>query len=572
MTVNIGPEIALSRDRRMRRRGAFGFLAAAVALTTVVLLINPATTQEYSTVCGMEAHVHGPECYETVRECICPLEESMPHTHTEECYETSVVYVCGLEDDPEHVHTEECEEVVRTLICGLEEREEHVHTEDCIVREQVLVCENTDPEHVHTDECYAEEIRFICEAAVSESGAAHVHGDLCYAERQVLTCEIPEHTHTDECYPKLTGDPHADVEIDLDWESTFCDVEKTGIWAEDLVSIARSQVGYAESELNFVTDEYNVRHGYTRYGDWYGNRYAGWNALYVMFCLHYADVWGIPTDSVPANWMNAAIAQGFWTEADGEPVPGDLVFFDDDADALADRVAIVTAVTADEIDVILGGTGVVVHEETFPRYTDRITGYLALPVNPDYETLKAPEALAETNSSGAFIDPYAPVLLTAETEDGLTATLSAIGASFPYPADELVLTVREVGADDPAYAPSIDKLNESIAEAGEKVLGARYLDISVWHKETSAAAEQIEAFADSQAEVQRLSGMPIADVPAETTLVEVQPTGEVEITVDGLWGEGTMRVFRIGGENMAEELSADPDPVMRRITVTTGMN
>ena len=152
MTVNIGPEIVLTREKRFSRRVFFGFLAAAVALTTVVLLINPATTQEYAPVCGIEAHVHGPECYETVRECICPLEESVPHTHTEECYETSVVYICGLEDDPEHVHTDECVEVVRNLICGLEEREEHAHTEDCIERELVLVCENTDPEHVHTDE------------------------------------------------------------------------------------------------------------------------------------------------------------------------------------------------------------------------------------------------------------------------------------------------------------------------------------------------------------------------------------------------------------------------------------
>ncbi len=615
MTVNIGPEIVLTREKRFTRRAFFGFLAAAVALTTVVLLINPATTQEYSPVCGIEAHVHGPECYETVRECICPLEESVPHTHTEECYQTSVVYICGLEDDPEHVHTEECEEVVRTLICGLEEREEHVHTEDCIERELVLVCDNTDPEHEHTEECYREEIRFVCKEAVLESGMAHVHGDLCYAERQELICDMPEHTHTDECYPKLTGDPHEDVEIDLDWESTFCDVEKTGIWAEDLVSIARSQIGYAESELNFVTDDYNVRHGYTRYGDWYGNRYAGWNALYVMFCLHYADVWGIPTDSVPANWMNAARAQGFWTEADGEPVPGDLVFFDDNADFLADRVAIVTAVYEDEIDVIIGGTGVEVHEEIFPRYTDRIAGYLALPTNPDYVALEASETQAdpEADPAGAgtdtllepyaglgaalpddgtkaFADPYVPVTLTAETEDGVTATLSALSAAFPYPAEELTLTVREVGADDPEFASGIWALNDSIAEDGGKVLGARYLDISVWHTEPAepetADAESADAEAFGAADIEALPEdefLPTDEVPeeqaligeapaAETKLVEIQPEGAVEITVEGLWGEGTVKVFRIGEDSAAQELSASPDPATHRITVTTGLN
>lgn len=654
MTVNIGPEIVLSRERRVRRRGAFGFLAAAVALTTVVLLINPATTQEYAPVCGVEAHEHGPECYETVLECVCPLEESIPHTHTEDCYETSEAFICGMEDDPEHVHTDECIGIQRTLICGMEEREQHIHSEDCILREEVLVCDNTDPEHEHTEKCYSEKIWFLCEDAVRASGAAHVHGELCYAEHQVLVCDKPEHTHTDGCYPELTGDPHADVEIDLDWESTFCDVEKTGIWAEDLVAIARSQIGYAESELNFITDEYNVRHGYTRYGDWYGNRYVGWNALYVMFCLHYADVWGIPTDSVPANWMNAARAQGFWTEANGEPVMGDLVFFDDNADEIADRVAIVTGVRADEIDILYGGTGTDVHEETFPRFHEKIAGYLALPTNPDYVTLeeKLPEnaeqperqtaellpeeILPEGQVPLAPLDPHAPVLLTAETEDGLYATLSALQAAFPYPADELVLKVSEVPAYDPDVPSGVETVKEAVKNEGEIVIGERYLDISVWHLEKPEAAVPDEAPApvdsgDLPGDVlpvnpaaefagdEPLPTLPVTDEPVpgdteividdpasysskaipgedeltpvpasgpaaydpypseeipetEPELVRISPSGPVEITVEGLWGDGNVRVYRIGGENTAEELFAAPDQTAGRITVTTSLN
>jgi hypothetical protein len=333
-----------------------------------------------------------------------------------------------------------------------------------------------------------------------------------------------------------------------------------------------------------------------------------------------------------------------------------LVFFDDNADSFADRVAIVTAVYEEEIDVILGGTGAEVHEETFPRYEERIAGYLALPTNPDYETLEDPEnpdcetledpensdcetledpenpdcetledpenpdcvtleaseteadpeadpaeagtdtlldpcaELGAAQSDGgtrALVDPYAPVLLTAETEKGVTATLSALAAAFPYPVEELTLTVREVGADDPEFASGIRALNDSIAEEGGKVLGARYLDISVWHAET-AEPESSDAEAAGVADIEAqpadefLPADPEADpeeqvlfgeAPAvETKLVEIRPEGAVEITVEGLWGEGTVKVFRIGEDSTAQELSVSPDPVTDRITVTTGLN
>lgn len=377
--IRTGSDVVV-REKRRWQKGLFLFFALATAVTTVMLLINPATTQEYEPLCGMEEHEHSAECYGKVQVQICKRAESPGHIHDESCWEIVSRCICGLEDDPEHVHTDECFEEEKVLVCTLPENEIHVHTEECIRWQEELVCENDDPEHEHTDECWQLVPVFVCE---EEPGVGHEHNSLCYLEEEELICTKEEHVHTDACFPKLTGDPTEDVFTQLDWESTFCDVELTGNWAEDLIAIAQSQLDYGESEKNFVTDEFNVRHGYTYYGDWYGVRYAGWNAIYAMFCMHYAGIWGVPTDSVPANWMNAVRAQEeLWLEADGEPLPGDLVFFDDDDDGLADRVAIVTEVFEDAIRTIWGGTQVPVHLEDFERDYPSIAGYLALPKNP----------------------------------------------------------------------------------------------------------------------------------------------------------------------------------------------
>jgi surface antigen len=637
LDIRISPDVVLARERGKTRRGIFGFLALAVAALTVIMLINPATTQEYEPVCGLAEHEHTEACTEIVQKLICPLEETEGHIHGDACYavqsvlvctipegtvhehtEDCIVWeetcVCGLEGDPEHVHTDECFEKTPVYVCGLEAGE-HLHTEACYEEQKVLVCtipegmvhEHTedcirweetcicgledDPEHVHTDECFVKTPVFVCEP---EEGAGHVHNDLCYQEETVYTCGLSAHVHTDACFPKLTGDPHADVEIDLDWESTFCNVELTGNWAEDLVAIARSQAGYTESERNFVTDEYNVRHGYTRYGDWNGTRYAGWNGLYVMFCLHYAGVWNIPTDPVPANWMNAAKAQGFLK--DELPLPGDLVFFDDNADGFADRVAIVTEVREDGFDMISGGTGKPVEEETTAYDSDKLIGYLALPQNPDYVTLEettektdtleaqAPDVRAEEtipDEQVPLANPYAPVTLFAETEDGVRATLNGTPGAFPYPAEELTLMIR----DTDGYAEQADVTAAAESE-GAKPLSVRWLDISVWHEEAVPVPDETAPFTaevgdnaglTAEAPAEEITDAPVEDVPAETEtekqLVKVIPEGPVEITVEGLDESGSIWVYRMGEEGTAERLNAEADETQRgRVKVTTGLN
>ena len=88
----------------------------------------------------------------------------------------------------------------------------------------------------------------------------HTHDELCYS--QEAPCTLPEHVHTIACY----ADETADVETQLDWQKMFADYPYTDNLQQDLVGIAKTQVGYRESTENFQVDDSGIRHGYTRYG------------------------------------------------------------------------------------------------------------------------------------------------------------------------------------------------------------------------------------------------------------------------------------------------------------------
>ena len=206
--------------------------------------------------------------------------------------------------------------------CGILE---HTHDEEC--RVPVCICTLPEEPHTHDETCYETkwseghpEQHLIC--GLSEEG--HTHADTCW-EWEIL-CGCEEHVHSLACY----SDKTADVETMLDWQDMFADYPYTGVLREDLAGIARTQAGYSESTLNFTVDSDGGRHGYTRYGAWYGMPYQDWSTLFVSFCLHYA---GADSEEYPGNTGAAAMAEA-WEDLNryvpaGEYVPaaGDLVFF-----------------------------------------------------------------------------------------------------------------------------------------------------------------------------------------------------------------------------------------------------
>lgn len=120
----------------------------------------------------------------------------------------------------------------------------------------------------------------------------HHHTDACYEE--VLTCPLPEHHHTVACL----SDTSADVETPEEWQAANAEAVMTGNWDKDLLSVAKTQLGYEQSEKNFEIDPADgvtLRY-YSRYGQSYGNSYGEWDVMFLSYCLKYA---GIPQSAIP---------------------------------------------------------------------------------------------------------------------------------------------------------------------------------------------------------------------------------------------------------------------------------
>ena len=153
----------------------------------------------------------------------------------------------------------------------------------------------------------------------------HQHDAECMKGDELI-CGKQEHTHSFDCY----SDPEADLETPLEWQTMFADYPYTGDLRKDLVGVAKTQVGYTESQLNFEAGNNGVRRGYTRYGAWYGAPYKDWSAMFVSYCLHFAgaDAKQFPNSS--GGVMMAELwkkQERFAAAGQYQPQSGDIVFF-----------------------------------------------------------------------------------------------------------------------------------------------------------------------------------------------------------------------------------------------------
>ena len=443
-------------------------------------------------VCGLEEseeHQHDENCYETSRELSCGIDSD--HSHTDACYEWEQVLSCDLPTDsaqdaqpvlvcakPEivlHRHTSDCFDAGGNLICGQVQVLEHRHSDACFetVAEPVdtgtLTCIDTAPEHQHTARCYGtwelvcgqEEHTHsqACTAVESEEPVfcgkdAHTHGEACRDEQGELTCTLEEHTHSLACY----ADPTADVETAEQWEQTFAGVTLTGNWRQDTLAIAETQLGYAESTKNYlVAEDGETVKGYTRYGAWCGEPYGDWNVMFLTFCLHYAGVEGVPPDRDCGGWVTSW-ADAFEPAQSHTPAVGDLVLFDRDGDGTADRAGLVAQITDSGFAAMEGDAEDAVRLLTYGADDPGILGYINLPEGAKEFTL------------------------TAQTETGITVTITGESGSLPYPAKEITVTATEV-TDGERRTIRDQLLGEEQAEPERSYL----LDITLWH-----AGEEIE--------------------------------------------------------------------------------
>ena len=230
------------------------------------------------------------------------------------------------------------------------------------------------------------------------------------------------------------SDPEADIETAADWEDLLPDVSAETP-REAVAAVAHSQLGYTESASNFVRDdESNTRRGYTRYGAWFGTPYCDWNTAFTCFCLHYAGIpeYEIPCGAECTGWYNRLKDAGTLLEmSEGTPQSGDLIFMDTDADALANRSAIVVSVETDDEDItrltaIEGDCDNAVAEQVYILTDPQIIGFVPMP-----------EEFAE--------DAEPEVTFRAESESGVSVYASAREGVFPEDAE---MTVSDVEAEE----------------------------------------------------------------------------------------------------------------------------
>ena len=358
------------RENRHTLRRYTAFVLALAMITTLFVNwqlhgVGISMTAQYQ--CGEVEHAHTADCYDKV--LICGYTEGQLENADEvaaaEAAAASAAQssaeeeIIPLELEPQiefvpHEHTDDCYTEVQTLTCM---EEEHVHDDDCYDPEDgTLICEKF--EHTHDESCYTTEYELTCgleegelveqvveptqtaelvAMAVAEPVALepvvdtvepiyHHHTDACYEE--VLVCPLPEHHHTVSCL----SDTSADLETPEEWQAANADAVITGEWNEDLLSVAKTQLGYEQSEKNFEIDPADgvtLRY-YSRYGQSYGNAYGEWDVMFLAYCLKYAE---IPQSAIPQEASVLALRSSMsgmdWLlEEDGSAAqPGDIVIY-----------------------------------------------------------------------------------------------------------------------------------------------------------------------------------------------------------------------------------------------------
>lgn len=276
-----------------------------------------------------------------------PEPEVVLHHHTSDCYEEEEVLTCGIESD--HVHQDYCyDQETGELLCT-----EHEHTDDCYTLEEVLVCGQEEGEPEETDDGAALYDRDENSAEESDSAeepetaadpepekeatkpetddeidtgyTVHHHTAECYGK--VLICGKEEHEHTADCLIN----PNAEIDAEYDAKTP---ARTDADWAQDMVLVARSQLGYTESKADVDEDG----NGYTMYADQYYKDkpmvYADWDSTFVAYCLYHA---GVPQDVIP-QYASISALRGelarmnseYYTDDPqdfGGILPGDIVMY-----------------------------------------------------------------------------------------------------------------------------------------------------------------------------------------------------------------------------------------------------
>lgn len=580
------------RENRHTLRRYTAFVLALAMITTLFVNwqlhgVGISMTAQYQ--CGEEEHTHTADCYTKVLTCGYEEGELENADEVAAAAATSQPTVeaepapLSLEPQIEfvpHEHTEDCYTEVQTLTCM---EEEHVHGDDCFDPEDgSLICDKF--EHTHDESCYTTEYELTCgleegelveqvveptqsaelaAMAVAEPVALeptvdtvepiyHHHTDACYEE--VLTCPLPEHHHTVACL----SDTSADVETPEEWQAANAEAVMTGNWDEDLLSVAKTQLGYEQSEKNFEIDPADgvtLRY-YSRYGQSYGNPYGEWDVMFLSYCLKYA---GIPQSAIPQEAsvlsLRSSMSDMDWL-LDGEDGSaanvGDIVIYnkyvtrtvavDSSADGAADDLDDQFSMDAEGENGAELETSGAAALDSAPAADSVITPDLPDTANPEQPAAK-PVDSTSTSASGADTlipsvvspaaepqtttvtdaQPVETVGIVSEADDG---TLTVISGDVDGKVAEVTLSSAEVLAVvDVAYAQYADEMLSSAVDGALKAPDM----LSLTGEDTTASTTTTPKYIDYFAETSTSQKGGITSITIQKGTATLNPNDKIEL-------------------------------------------
>lgn len=407
---------------------------------------------EGNLICTIEEHTHSDECYEWTDVLTCTIPESAGHTHSEACYQDVQVLIC--EEPAElHTHTAECYKD-GVLACGKLELKEHKHSETCFTEKQhlveTLICDRV--EHVHTDECYkgsgqSEEQSSVASEEVTSGQSEEVTSEDASTEEnsteEISSEELStEEVSTEAASLEETSTEEASSQIEEASSEAGTDAEETSLEAvseeeseaesesepEESSSIeaeteeeSSEEESFEEtsteetSEEELTSEEASTEEGTSEAeeesselpqltGFWPMDMMEVAHALVgstkhdlVKFCLDYIGISDMGYDSDLTTWIdNLTELNLYSSREDLIPSPGDVIFFDNDGDGIADHVGIITDVTENEEDgqelitVAQSNHDGLVEEQEYQTDDERIVGQCSIIQNdyPNYAPIQ----------------------------------------------------------------------------------------------------------------------------------------------------------------------------------------
>ena len=556
------------RENRHTLRRYTAFVLALAMITTLFVNwqlhgVGISMTAQYQ--CGEEEHAHTADCYTKVLTCgyeegelenadeVAAASTSQP---TVEAEPAPLALEPQIEFVP-HEHTDDCYTEVQTLTCM---EEEHVHGDDCFDPEDGnrLICDKF--EHTHDESCYTTEYELTCgleegelveqvveptqSAELAAMAAAkpvalepvvdtvepiyHHHTDACYEE--VLTCPLPEHHHTVACL----SDTSADLETPEEWQAANAKAEISGNWAEDLLSVAKTQLGYEQSEKNFEIDPADgvtLRY-YSRYGQSYGNPYGEWDVMFLSYCLKYA---GIPQSAIPQEASVLALRSSMsdmdWL-LDGEDGSsadvGDIVIYnkyvtrtvavDGSADGAADGLD-------DQFSMDAEGENGAEPEESGTAALDTAptTDSVTTPDTTDTAVPSVVSPAAEPQTTTVTdAQPVETVGIVSEADDD---SLTVISGDVDGKVAEVTLSSAEVLAVvDVAYAQYADEMLSSAVD------GALKAPSMFTMAGKADASETTDSYVDYFKETETDKKGGITNITIQKGTATLNPNDEIELT------------------------------------------